>query len=375
MRSRLALNAKNLLGRRTRRKIVVLAVDDYGNVRLHSAQARAELDRAGLKRFSRYDVYDTLETSADFHALFDVLDGVRDRNQKPAVITALSIPTNIDFERMSAEGYEQYHYELLPVTYQKLGTQYQSMMELWKQGIRAGLICPEFHGREHYHVQLMMEKLRQRDPDVMACFANRCYTSLNRISTTRRKWTASYSFESFSENAQHRSSIFDGLKCFEAVFGFRATVFNSPSSMDHHVIYQGLEREGIRYIEKSTVWQKEHQGSGKYRYRLNYTGQRLKESPRILVRNCVFEPTDSKPFDWIGYTLLQIATAFRWGKPAIISSHRVNFCGAADENNRTLGLNQLTLLLTKIVKRWPDVEFMTLSEMADTLFKYNCENA
>jgi hypothetical protein len=41
MKQNLILNLKNLVGWRTKRKIVVISVDDYGNVRLDSKKARA----------------------------------------------------------------------------------------------------------------------------------------------------------------------------------------------------------------------------------------------------------------------------------------------------------------------------------------------
>ena len=56
-------NVKNIPGYKTRRKIVVFSVDDYGNVRVHSKQARENMDNAGLKIHTNFDRYDTLETN------------------------------------------------------------------------------------------------------------------------------------------------------------------------------------------------------------------------------------------------------------------------------------------------------------------------
>jgi len=86
-----------------------------------------------------------------------------------------------------------------------------------------------------------------------------------------------------------------------------------------------------------------------------------------MVRNVVFEPTEDRGIDWVAFTMKQIETAFRWNKPAIISSHRVNFCGHIDPKNREKGLTALKNLLEKIVKKWPDVEFMAADELAETL--------
>ena len=87
------------------------------------------------------------------------------------------------------------------------------------------------------------------------------------------------------------------------------------------------------------------------------------------VRNVVFEPAHERGFDWVNYSLKQIETAFFWNKPAIISSHRVNFCGHIDPKNREVGLTALKQLLHKIVNKWPEVEFMSSVELGDLLNK------
>ena len=104
-------NVKNILGWKTKRKIVVFSVDDYGNIRVNSKAARANMDDAGMKIYSRFDLLDTLETKADLAALYKVLDSVKDKNGRAAVFTPFALPCNIDFERMAAENYEQYRYD------------------------------------------------------------------------------------------------------------------------------------------------------------------------------------------------------------------------------------------------------------------------
>ncbi|MEX0450068.1 hypothetical protein V6X63_09950 [Spiribacter sp. 221] len=70
-------------------------------------------------------------------------------------------------------------------------------------------------------------------------------------------------------------------------------------------------------------------------------------------------PTSGTKSDPVGHALAQIDTAFRWRKPAIISSHRVNYAGHIDSKNRERGLAGLAELLQGIVKRWSDVRFIT----------------
>ena len=64
-----------------------------------------------------------------------------------------------------------------------------------------------------------------------------------------------------------------------------------------------------------------------------------------MVRNVVFEPTYDHGTDWIAYALQQIDAAFTWNRPAIISTHRVNFCGHIEEKNRRTGIGRLTKII------------------------------
>lgn len=59
--------------------------------------------------------------------------------------------------------------------------------------------------------------------------------------------------------------------------------------------------------------------------------------------------------------------AFRWNKTAIISTHRINFIGLIDNRNREKNLKLFKILLSEIVKRWPDVEFITSEQLGDII--------
>jgi hypothetical protein len=110
----------------------------------------------------------------------------------------------------------------------------------------------------------------------------------------------------------------------------------------------------------------EPQGNGEKRKIFHWLGQQNMYSQRYITRNCFFEPC-LKGKDWVISCLSEIGIAFRWHKPAVISSHRVNYIGVHDKLNRDKGLHQLTLLLKSILKRWPDVEFFTSDQLGDLL--------
>jgi hypothetical protein len=108
--------------------------------------------------------------------------------------------------------------------------------------------------------------------------------------------------------------------------------------------------------------QQEPMGEGKTRMVYHYIGQKNRLGQIYLTRNCFFEPSQPGR-DWVDSCLNDIRIAFRCRKPAVISSHRVNYIGALDPKNRESGLRQLSALLKSILQQWPDVEFMTSDEL------------
>ena len=63
----------------------------------------------------------------------------------------------------------------------------------------------------------------------------------------------------------------------------------------------------------------------------------------------------------------QIKTAFLWKKPAIINTHRLNFIGAINEENRNQNLKDFKELLTRIINKWPDVEFLSSNQLVEVI--------
>ena len=366
-------NIKNIYGWKTKKRIVVIAVDDYGNVRLDSKEARARMDAEGLKIKSRFDAHDCLETREDLEALFDVLSSVKDKNGRHAVFTPYAMPCNIDFEKIIANNYTAYHYEKLPETFDKLTSKderaYKGAWNLWQEGIDKELFVPQFHGREHLNLKVFEEKLAQKDHEVLTALKNRSYTSISNSGHETISYTAAFDFVKADENNRFPDIIADGIENFKEVFGKAPVNFMPPTSKIHPMHLRYLSEKGIKYIDTNLI-HKQHFGSGKFKTSINYTGKSIDKNQLYLVRNVVFEPTSNKNINTsVKIALDQIRAAFRWYKPAIISSHRVNFCGHVDENNRKHGILALSKLLESIITTWPDVEFKSANELGDLISK------
>jgi hypothetical protein len=360
-----ALNyLKNIPGWRTQRKLVVISVDDYGNVRLDSKKARENMDKAGLKVHTRFDAYDTLETKEDLEALYDVLTSVKDKNGNHAVFTPFALPCNINFEAMQENGYQEYIYELLPDTYAKLAASktkdYNGTWQLWQEGIEKGLMRPQLHGREHFSVTELEDKLTAKDKEVLTSLKNRSYTSISSSKYPTRSWAGAFTFWLDEENTHLKEIAKDGFLCFKQVYGYAPTHFMAPTALVSDGVLKVLAELGILVSDKALI-EKNHLGQGNFEQRFNYTGKQHQAKLKLAVRNVVFEPTENN--NAVNIALAQINAAFRLNKPAIISSHRVNYCGLISEENRVTGLDSLKALLSAILVQHPEVEFISSEEL------------
>lgn len=356
-------NLKNVLGWQSTNRLVAFAVDDYGNVRRHSSATKHP------EAANRFDALDTLETREDLEALVDTLTAVKDKRGRPAVFTPYTLTSNPDFDAMEKEGYETYHHENLLSTFEKVSAEqsqaYEGTWELWQQLIEGGVLNPQFHGREHLNLALIEAKLNNKDRDILTSFQQRSVIALDDSSYRQKGWTAAFSFWDKEELKLHQQIIEEGLQTFTDIFGYKSVAFTPPAQQFHPDLYPVIQRLGIQAIDRPFLY-RQHEGYGKYSWKLESTG---KNSNLVkLIRNVVFEP-NTNGIDHVGKAMRQIETAFRWRKPAIISSHRVNFCGHIDPKNREKGLGALHVLLQKIVNRWPDVEFISISDLVKLIQK------
>jgi hypothetical protein len=153
-----------------------------------------------------------------------------------------------------------------------------------------------------------------------------------------------------------QKSIKEGLDLFETIFGYRSLSFMAPAYTWNDDIEATLHTNGVKYIQ-SNFYQNKPLYNGENSVVRHYLGKKNKYGQRYLLRNCFFEPIMSPHLDEVNHCLQEIDTAFKWKKPATISSHRLNYIGSINLKNRDKNLNSLDYLLKSILKRWPDVEF------------------
>ena len=349
----------NLPGWRTNRKIVVIESDDWGSIRMPSNQTRIDLQKKGLDLLSgdnyRYNMFDTLATSEDLTLLFEILSSIKDSNNNPCIFTPISLVANPDFEKIRACNFREYYYEPFAETLKRYPGCEKSF-DLWREGIEKGLFVPQFHGREHLNVQVWMKALQNNDPQTHLAFEHGMW-GFNNIYSANISFQAAFDLDNPAELESQKGVITEGLILFEHLFGYRSTFFVPPNGPFNETLEETAMDSGIKYISASKI-QKEPHGNSKYNTKFHYLGQKNKFNQHYITRNCFFEPSQEGR-DWVNSCLGEIEIAFRMHKPCIISSHRVNYIGALNTENRGRGLLKLKELLNSIKKAYPDVEFMS----------------
>jgi hypothetical protein len=369
VKKRIFRNLSNIPGWRTKERIVVFESDDWGSIRMPSNRVFSNLVEEGINIFKdggfRFNKYDSLATHEDLALLFDVLSSVKDSKGNAAVMTPISIVANPDFDKIKESDFSEYYYEPFTETLKKYPG-CENSFTMWKDGINQRLFVPQFHGREHLNIKVWMKALAAGNKMALIAFKNNMWgISTANDPEIKVEFQSAFDFIDPSDIEFHKEVIASGLKIFKNLFGYQATYFVPPNGHLSSKLEEKCFFEGIKYLSTSRICH-ESLGYGKSKRKIHWIGQKNREGLMYITRNCFFEPGESGK-DWVDSCLNDISIAFSWQKPAIIGSHRVNFTGSLDVSNRDNGLHQLTRLLKSIVRKWPDVIFLTSSELGDCI--------
>lgn len=358
----------NVIGSKLRMNVLVFESDDWGMIRTHSKDSLNSLKNKGYPVDGcSYNRLDSIERNQDVSGLLEVLEKHKGANNKPAKFTLNNVVANPHFDKMHESRYQQYFY--LPfVETLKEYPKTDSVMELYQQGMKDGLIQMQFHGREHVNINRWMGALNAGDQRFLDAFEERQFTVAGQRRTSGRKdyldaFGRAYEHEYESEE----SIIQSGMKLFKDIWGFQSKSFIAPCYTWSSEIEPFLKAEGVKYVQGTHVQRIPVKGLElKIKKKYHWQGRKNSSGLRSIVRNVMFEPAEhqSNPAV-VDQAMAQIDNAFFWKKPAVISSHRVNYIGRLDEENRSKNLALLDELLEQITKKYPDVIFMSSDELGE----------
>lgn len=362
-------NLLNIPGWHTRRHIVVIESDDWGSIRMPSREVYDEFINRGI-RVDRdpYCRYDGLATAKDLSKLFEVLTSVRDKDGNPAILTADTVVVNPDFRKIKDSDFKEYFYEPFTTTLNN-SHRHEGTFELWQQGMKAGVFRPQLHGREHLNVKKWMRMLQAGDELTRTAFDLGTFGLTSAVDARiNNNYMGAFNSGTKEDIEDYKTIIRDAADLFEQILGYRSLSFIAPTYALHTDLEDCLCNVGVKYLQ-GLITQKIPHGDDcdiEFRKR-NFQGKRSQSGLIYLMRNVFFEPSQYASSDIVGECLQRIGQAFRWGKAAVICAHRLNFIGSIDSNNADVNLPLFKELLQKIVKQWPDVEFMSSDQLGNVI--------
>jgi len=355
----------NIFGKQIIPKILVLESDDWGTIRMSSKDAfRSLLKKGYAVNECPYNTNDALESNKDLELLFEVLDSIKGSDGKPVVLTANIIVSNPDFEKIKHSEFQDYYFQPLTETLKRYPA-HDKVIDLYQQGMKQCVVKPQFHGREHVHVPHWLGGLINGDRIAIDTFRHEMFSVfLGANSSCNQEYLNAMAFYNQNEKEFIKDSVISGLKLFEIIWGFKSETVIAPCYQWHSNLEETFSANGIKIIQGGRVQISPNFNGLGNKVIHHYNGQKNRFNQVYTVRNVLFEPSIKCNKDWVDSAMSEIANAFLWKQPAIISSHRLNYIGWLNPINREDNLRYLNNLLKKIVKKWPDVIFISSDQLS-----------
>lgn len=360
-------NLLSIRGTKTPRKIIVLESDDWGSIRIPDKDILKALQKDKLVTNNNlFNKLDSLEKADDLLALYELFDKHKDKNGNSPILTANFLTANPDFEKIKSTDFQYYFAENIKDSYSKYNRNEDTFNNL-NEGIRNNFIRPQYHGREHLNRNSWMKMLQLEDSVSRRSFDYGvfCLDEPSKFNK-RDNLMAAFDFMDESEKIDKVEIFEQGYREFENIFGFESKSFIAPCYVSHESLEKRGSELGINLIQGIYNQYIPQLDNNPYKLKFHYNGQINDFGQKYVVRNCFLEVFESlqNPLD---DCLERIEIAFRWGKPAIIGMHRVNFVGSLNEDNRNRTLGILDDLFKKVLKKWPDVEFMSTDQLENII--------
>ena len=364
--NRMMRNVVNIPGWSTKRRLLVIESDDWGSTRVRSNEDTKALEKLGFD-FSGNSFYqfDGLESNRDVEGVMEVLSRHKDIHGNNPVFTLVCNVANPDFEKIRRSNFEEYFWESTLETYTKYPC-HDKVHGLLLEGMTKHLFEPVFHGREHLNVQKWMRLLKNGNPSVLSAFEHGGCSYMYGIGKEYiGNMPAAFDLEYPSDLEYQKIVVREGLEEFKHIWKKGASYFVSPNGPINNALEPVLFSFGVNALLGEKC-QREPLGNGNYKKHIRFIGSQNRTGQLYLTRNGFLEPSIQEANlckNALPNALKAVERAFRWHKPAILSSHRINYIGFLSSTNRDKGLRTLDSFFLEVKKRWPDVEFVSSTEL------------
>lgn len=285
--------------------------------------------------------------------LADLLQRIRDRSGRPALMTlgvVLEVP---DGPRIAATDCTRYH--ALPLT----DPRFDAIRAAMLSGIEAGVFSPQLHGQCHYW-PLSLLAAAQGDPVVRDWLTAPEPASTEGLpSPLQSRWVDASSLPSRPLPADAiGQAVAAEAAAYQAVFGHAPQVAVATTFVWNDTVEAAWARAGIEAVispgRRATC--RDAAGQPGCVDAATLTGERSLAGQIYLVRDIYFEPA-------LGHAPRRLAEGLqmrtRQGRACLVETHRFNFLQAPDAS-----LDALEAGLNAARAACPDVRFISPIELA-----------
>ena len=240
----------NIPGWHSKRKIVVIESDDWGSIRMPSADVYQTCLKAGYPvDLNPYERYDSVASKDDLELLFDLLYSFQDKNNNHPIITANCVVANPDFIKIKQDDFRKYHYELITETFKRY-PEHSNNFELWNAGKSDNIFYPQFHAREHLNVSKFMTALQNGNSDVLFGFNNRMPGSIKKGRVRNGNYfVEATNYNSEKDKTEKLEIYLEGLDIFKNLFGYKSKSIIPTNYIWNNDYNLDIAKKGVEYIQ------------------------------------------------------------------------------------------------------------------------------
>ncbi|MHB1145669.1 MAG: hypothetical protein ACYCZS_12305 [Thiobacillus sp.] len=310
-----------------RHPVLVIESDDWGAGPLAQAEALAHLSA--------------------------VLQGIRDRSGRPAVMTLGVILEVPDGPRIAASGCSEYH--ALPLT----DARFDNVRAAMADGIAAGVFAPQLHGQCHYWPSALLAAAQTDDRVRAWLIAPEPAATEDIPSPLQSRWVDASTLPSRAlDPAGIGQAVAREAADFEAGFGQAPRVAVATTFVWNGVVEAAWAQAGVEAVitPGSRATCRNAAGQPGCVDATMLTGERSRAGLTWLVRDVYFEPA-------LGHRPQRLADGLvartRQGRACLVETHRFNFLQAGEAS-----LAALEAGLKAALAACPNLRFASPLELA-----------
>ncbi|MFZ1321209.1 MAG: hypothetical protein WAT71_06595 [Ignavibacteria bacterium] len=328
------------LRKKFKEKIIVIESDDWGLERAMNINSINFLkNKYTGDKFTRW-TFDALETKEDIELLYGVLGSFKNKFEYPPVITANFITHNVNYNSSD-------ELKFIPIS-MGFNKDSEDVRELYKWGIQNKFIYPQLHGFSHYNLSELSKYYYTNEGQ--EAFENKYFTGNSTLKGKLKFLNGELSDE--NKDIKIKESVDEFYKLFQ----IKSESIIPPTFILDRKNINILKNNFIKMIQSSN---RLVQSDGS-RYSFPYF--RIRNGLVWSVRNARLDPHIDYGF-YHDECMSDIGKAFNNKLPAIIDFHRVNISGKFTPSYRDKSLSEMKKLFDGIYKKWPDVKFLTSSDL------------